>query len=133
MTQFLSFPSSKFFAFFRIACLCLLPLASLASSTQVSVTTNHNDNARTGQNLNETTLTTSNVNVSNFGKLFFRTVDGYIFAQPLYVSGLSIGGATRNAVFVATEHNSVYAFDADDPNHPAPLWHVNLGTPVPLR
>lgn len=96
-----------------------------------NVTTNHNDNARTGQNLNETTLTTSNVNVSNFGKLFWRTVDGYIFAQPLYVSGLSIGGATRNVVFVATEHNSVYAFDADDPNHPEPLWHVNLGTPVP--
>ncbi|HJT00257.1 MAG TPA: hypothetical protein VJ756_14295 [Terriglobales bacterium] len=96
-----------------------------------NVTTNHNDNARTGQNLSETTLTTSNVNVSNFGKLFFRTVDGYIFAQPLYVSGLNVGGATRNVVFVATEHNSVYAFDADDPNHPAPLWHVNLGTPVP--
>jgi hypothetical protein len=96
-------------------------LASLAGTAQISVTTNHNDNARTGQNLSESILTTSNVNVSNFGKLFFRTVDGYIFAQPLYLSGLNIGGVTRNVVFVATEHNSVYAFDADDPNHPAPL------------
>jgi hypothetical protein len=111
----------------------LLAICLLFSRPGVAqnVTTNHNDNSRTGQNLSETILTTSNVNVSNFGKLFFRTVDGYIFAQPLYVSGLSIGGATRNVVFVATEHNSVYAFDADDPNHPSPLWHVNLGTPVP--
>ncbi|HEX6906058.1 MAG TPA: PQQ-binding-like beta-propeller repeat protein, partial [Terriglobales bacterium] len=73
------------------------------------------------------------MNVSNFGKLFWRTVDGYIYAQPLYVSGLNVGGATRNVVFVATEHNSVYAFDADDPNHPTPLWRVNLGTPVPAN
>ncbi|HJT00248.1 MAG TPA: IPT/TIG domain-containing protein [Terriglobales bacterium] len=117
--------------YLRIVCFCLFFLASLAGTAQISVTTNHNDNARTGQNLSESILTTSNVNVSNFGKLFFRTVDGYIFAQPLYLSGLNIGGVTRNVVFVATEHNSVYAFDADDPNHPAPLWHVNLGTPVP--
>jgi hypothetical protein len=100
----------------------------------VSVLTNHNDNGRTGQNLQETSLTTSNVNVSNFGKLFTRTVDGYIYAQPLYVPGLSIGGKTRNVVYVATEHNSVYAFDADDPTASAPLWHVTpttLGTSVP--
>src|SRR5512146_519978 len=113
------------------ASVCLLLLAGLTANAQVSVTTQHNDNARTGQNLSETILNTSNVNVSNFGKLFWRTVDGYIYAQPLYVSGLNVGGATRNVVFVATEHNSVYAFDADDPNHPTPLWRVNLGIPVP--
>src|SRR5512146_961061 len=106
------------------AAMCLL---ASQTSAQVSVLTNRNDIARTGQNLQETTLSTSNVNVSNFGKLFARTVDGYIYAQPLYMPGLSIGGKTRNVVYVATEHNSVYAFDADDPNTSAPLWQVNLG------
>ena len=100
---------------------------------QVSVLTQHNDNARTGQNLNETTLNTSNVNQNSFGKLFWRTVDGFIYAQPLYVPGLTIQGATHNVVYVATQHNSVYAFDADNPNAPAPLWQVNLGTPVPSQ
>src|SRR5690348_1785162 len=120
----------------RLLCFSLLALLCLASlaTAQVSVLTNHNDNGRTGQDLQETTLTTSNVNVSNFGKLFTRTVDGYIYAQPLYVPGLTIGGKTRNVVYVATEHNSVYAFDADDPTASAPLWHVTpttLGTSVP--
>ena len=100
---------------------------------QVSVLTQHNDNARTGQNLAEPTLNTSNVNQSSFGKLFWRTVDGFIYAQPLYVSGLNIQGATHNVVYVATQHNSVYAFDADDPNASSPLWQVNLGNPVPSQ
>ena len=105
----------------------------MPSIGQVSVLTQHNDNARTGQNLNETILNTSNVNQSSFGKLFWRTVDGFIYAQPLYVPGLTIQGGTHNVVYVATQHNSVYAFDADDPNAPAPLWQVNLGTPVPSQ
>ena len=100
---------------------------------QVSVLTQHNDNARTGQNLNETILNTSNVNQANFGKLFWRTVDGFIYAQPLYVPGLMIQGVTHNVVYVATQHNSVFAFDADDPGAAAPLWQVNLGTPVPME
>ncbi|HTM89353.1 MAG TPA: IPT/TIG domain-containing protein [Terriglobales bacterium] len=105
-------------------------IAGIASG-QVSVLTQHNDVARTGQNPNETILNTSNVNVSQFGKLFFRAVDGEIYAQPLYVPSLTLGGRTRNVVYVATENNSVYAFDADDPNASVPLWRVNLGTPVP--
>ena len=118
----------------RIVRASLLTLCSaLLGSGQVSVLTQHNDNARTGQNVNETLLNTSNVNQSSFGKLFWRTVDGFIYAQPLYVPGLSIQGATHNVVYVATQHNSVYAFDADDPNAPAPLWQVNLGTPVPSQ
>src|ERR1700722_1202680 len=100
---------------------------------QVSVLTQHNDNARTGQNLSETVLNTSNVNQSTFSKLFWRTIDGFVNAQPLYVPGLNIQGATHNVVYVATEHNSVYAFDADDPNAAAPLWQVNLGTSVPME
>jgi hypothetical protein len=111
--------------------ICLF--TAVSGEAQVSVLTQHNDNARTGQNLNETLLNTTNVNVSGFGKLFWRTIDGQPFAQPLYVSGLSIGGKTRNVVYVATEHNSVYAFDADDPNQALPLWQVNLGTPVPSQ
>jgi len=89
--------------------------------------------ARTGQNLNESVLNTSNVNVGSFGKLFWRTVDGQVYAQPLYVPNLPVGGTTRNVVYVATQHDSVYAFDADDPAQALPLWHVNLGTPVPSQ
>ncbi|QQS48135.1 MAG: hypothetical protein IPM66_05680 [Acidobacteriota bacterium] len=98
----------------------------------VNVLTHHNDNRRTGANLNETILNSTNVNSSQFGKLFSRDVDGYVYAQPLYVSGIEFpDGEIRNAVYVATERNSVYAFDADDAEAEAPLWRVNLGTPVP--
>jgi len=111
----------------------LLWLFVATSLAQVSVLTQHNDVGRTGQNLNETILNTSNVNVSSFGKLFWRTVDGYVYTQPLYVPALSIQGKTRNVVYLGTEHNSVYAFDADDPAQVLPLWQVNLGTPVPSQ
>lgn len=77
-----------------------------------SVLTYHDDVARTGQNLNETTLTTSNVNSSTFGKVGFFATTGKVDAEPLYVPNLSVGGATHNVVFVATEHDLVYAFDA---------------------
>jgi hypothetical protein len=105
-------------------------LAGMAVS-QVQVTTNHNDVARTGANLSETILNTASVNGSTFGKLFSRPVDGEIYAQPLYLSDVSIAGqGTHNVVYVATEHNSVYAFDADNPAQSAPLWKVNLGPAV---
>jgi hypothetical protein len=121
--------------FYLTGLILLMSLFGIAqySTAQVSVLTQHNDNGRTGQNLNETILNTSNVNVSNFGKLFFRTVDQNVYAQPLYVPNLNIGGRTRNVMYVATENNSVYAFDADDPLANAPLWRVNLGTPVPSQ
>src|SRR5262245_41745977 len=118
-------------------CLILLPALLLVVApllAQVSVLTQHNDNSRTGANLSETSLTTSNVNVAQFGKLFPRVVDGQIYAQPLVVSGLDMPNqGILNVVFVATEKNNVYAFDADDPDASAPLWQVNLGPSVPLQ
>jgi hypothetical protein len=100
----------------------VLLAASVALATDVP--TYHNDNLRTGQNLAESILTTSNVNFKTFGKLFTISVDGVIDAQPLYLSSVSIPGrGTRNAVYVVTENDSVYAFDADTGTR---LWHVSV-------
>jgi hypothetical protein len=80
---------------------------------QVNVTTYHNDTSRTAQNTQETSLTPANVNSSQFGKLFSVTVDGWVYAQPLYLSNVSISGGTHNVLYVATEHDTLYAIDAD--------------------
>src|SRR5215467_15897085 len=88
-------------------------LGAKSARSQVSVLTWHNDNARTGQNLSETVLTPSNVNSTNFGKKCAYAVDGQVYAQPLYVPSVSIAGGSHNVVYAATEHDSVYAFDAD--------------------
>ena len=91
-----------------------------------AVTTFRNDNAHTGQYPNETILNTTNVNQSQFGKRVSYPVDGQLYAQPLYIPNLSIGGATHNVVFAATENDSVYAFDADQTSAVAPLWKTSL-------
>ncbi len=110
----------------------LFLLTSSASAAAVNVLTQHNDNFRTGANLSESILTISNVGTSRFGKLFSLPLDGQIYAQPLYVNGLTISNNIHNVLYVVTEHNSVYAFDADNPSVSNPLWHVNLGTSVPI-
>jgi hypothetical protein len=93
-------------------------------STITPVLTQHNDTSRTGQYLTETTLTPSNVNSTQFGKIFSYSVDGQIYAQPLYVPGVMINGVSHNVVYVVTENDSLYAFDADGLSS-APLWQVS--------
>lgn len=114
----------------------LLALVGLLTASpvcaQVDVLTQHNDNVRSGTNLKETTLTTSRVNKDRFGKLAFRIVDGNIYAQPLIVSQAKIANrpGSVNVAIVATQHNSVYAFDAEDTNQAsttAELWHTGPG------
>jgi hypothetical protein len=103
------------------------------SRAQVAVTTYHNDNARSGQNLSETSLSPSSVNSTGFGKLFSMPVDGYIYGQPLYVPNVNITGkGIHNAVYVVTEHDSVFAFDADSNAgaNSQPLWQVSFINPA---
>jgi hypothetical protein len=100
-------------------------IAPLSAHAQTSILTQHYDNGRTGQNTNETILTLADVNSTTFGKLFALGVDGQVYAQPLYVPGVTIPGqGTHNVLYVATEHDSVYAFDADAGG--APLWQVTF-------
>lgn len=101
-----------------------LPLRTAAPTiSAVNVLTYHNDNGRTGQNLDEKTLTLGKVNSASFGKIGFLSTQGLVDAEPLYVSGLATNGAKHNVVFVATEHDLVYAFDADTLQE---LWRVSL-------
>jgi Ricin-type beta-trefoil lectin domain-like/F5/8 type C domain/PQQ-like domain len=115
----------------RLGALVAAVLMAAAPAHAVNVLTRQYDNNRTGANTSETTLTTGNVNSAGFGKLWQYPVDGQVYTQPLYVQGLSIGGATHNVVFFGTMHNTMYAYDADS-GSTTPLWSVSLGTPVTL-
>ncbi|HUE43826.1 MAG TPA: chitobiase/beta-hexosaminidase C-terminal domain-containing protein [Candidatus Sulfotelmatobacter sp.] len=105
-------------------------LLFLTSTTSAQiVTTQHYDNTRSGSNTSETILTTSSVTPTTFGRLFSQSVDAQIYAQPLYMQNVTISGkAAHNVVFVATENDSVYAFDADTNGgtNATPLWKVTL-------
>lgn len=100
--------------------LSALALPALAA---VNVTTWRYDTARTGQNLSEVQLAPAAVNATSFGKLFAYGVDGYVYAQPLFISSVNIAGGTHNVVIIATEHDSVYAYDA---NQNLQLWKASL-------
>jgi Putative Ig domain len=105
--------------------------SSVTAAITVGVTglagvyTYHHDPARDGANTQEFALTPANVNTATFGKLFSCTVDGAVYAQPLWVANLTVGGARHNVIFVATAHESLYAFDADT-SPCQQLWHVSL-------
>ena len=82
--------------------------------TYVSVLTQHNDNSRSGWNNSETVLTTANVNVQKFGKVFTLTVDDQVYAQPLVAGKVNIGGGSHNVVLIATVNNTLYAYDGEN-------------------
>ncbi len=101
--------------------------ATVGVTDLTGVTTYHNDVSRDGANTQEYALTTSNVTTSTFGKLFSCTVDEAVYAQPLWVANRTVNAAIHNVVFVATQNDSLYAFDADNNTTPCtPLWHANL-------
>ena len=105
----------------------------ISLAAPVHVLTGNYDNARTGLNPNETILTPANVSSNSFGRLFSHALDGQVYAQPLYVSGLAIPGkGTHNVVFIATQHDSVYAFDADNNSgsNGVPLWRRSFINPA---
>lgn len=101
----------------------------IPNSQHISVTTQHNDNNRSGWNSSEKLLTTTNVNNQDFAKLFSLTVDDQVFAQPLIVGGLKMDTANHNVAYIATVNNTVYAFDADNGHL---FWHKNF-TPNAMR
>jgi len=108
--------------------LALIPVFILLphSFAAAQILTAQYDNARTGATLHETTLTRANVNAAHFGKIFSFPVDGDVYAQPLYLPGVEIPGkGSHNVIFIATEHDSVYAFDADAAAS-SPLWRVSF-------
>jgi len=113
-----------------LPCVALFALTAANTFAQVNVLNVNYDNHQTGANLQETSLTPQ-INWKNFGKLGAYPVDGQVYAQPLYVTGVAIGGTTYNVVYVATMHNSIFAFNADAPQSVTPLWQVNLGPIVP--
>ncbi len=134
-----SLKAGKYTVYFRLivkfsslvvpaGCLALL-FATPAINGQVSVWTYHNNNHRDGANLNETILNLTNVNSTSFGKVFYYQVDGYVYAQPLYAPNVAVTGqGTHNVLFIATEHNTVYALDADSAGAGGGLlWKTNLG------
>ena len=115
----------------------LLFLGSTIAPSQVQILTANGNNQRSNSNLQEYQLSPVTVNAASFGKLGALSVDGQVYAQPLYMSGISMGDqGTRSVLFVATMHNSVYAFDADGFSSAAPatrypLWQVSLDLPFP--
>jgi len=110
----------------------LFILASVPAWAQVNITTERYDTSRTGANLNEAVLTTSNVNSTQFGKLYSYVVDGSVQAQPLYISNLTVPGfGSRNVLFVVTMNDVVYAFDADsNAVNGGILWKLDFRNPT---
>ena len=109
----------------RIQLLSVLVLSLLGGVYAIDVVKGQYDLGCTNANTAEAILTPANVNTTTFGKLFSKSVDGQVYAQPLFLENLSIGGGVHNVVFVCTQNNSVYAFDADN-GSAAAYWHRSL-------
>jgi hypothetical protein len=101
-------------------------VVTIAAGTGVNVSTWHFDNNRSGLNPSESSLTPTNVSPLSFGKLFSYLTDGYAYGEPLLMSNITIKGSAHNVLYVATEHDSVYAFDADKYGNGTPLWMTSL-------
>ena len=118
------------FASLALAVFCTFAASMFAQTpTPVTVATWRYDLTHAGENTNETALTLANVNVNSFGKLFGLQVDGNVYAQPLYIPGLQMSdGNVHNVLFVATENDSIYAFDADSNggSNAKPIWQITL-------
>lgn len=115
-----------------IFALLVLSLAPGSGDGKVRVTTYHNNPARQGSNILESILKPENVNPRQFGKIFSHPVDGYVYGQPLYLPDIRVPHkGVHNVVYVATEHDTVYAFDADrsDGENAAPLWRTSFTNP----
>src|ERR1700689_2101085 len=111
----------------------LLQIVTAIATCQVNVVTYHYDNLRTGQNLQENALTPTNVNSTTFGKLFSQPVDGQIYAQPVELQNVTVPGkGQHNVVYVVTENDSVYAFDADNNSggNATALWQDSFIDPA---
>jgi len=107
----------------------LAAIFSLCPGAPAQISTSQYDNARTGAYLGEKTLTPQNVIAKQFGKIFTLRVDGDVYAQPLYVPGVEIPGkGTHNVIYIATENDTLYAFDAEG-NPTTPLWQVSFARP----
>ena len=115
---------------FAAAAVVTAGISGVAASAQVNVLMQHNDPARSGDNLHETILTPADVNGRQFGMQFKHRVDDQVYSQPLILTDVLVGGGYHDLAFVTTVNNSVYAFDANDPTATEPLWHVNFGTPA---
>src|SRR4051812_17171130 len=102
------------------------------AAPETAISTNLYDNTRSAATPNEKTLNTSNVKAGKFGLLFSRTIEGFVYGHVLYAPAVMINGAKHNVIYVATQANKVYAFDADDANAGDPLWVKQLGAPMPL-
>ncbi len=126
--------AGNLFRHFEAALFLLLLLSPAAAFSQISVLTQHYDNARTGQNIQETVLTPANVNPNQFGLLFSQPLDGQMPAQALYVPNVFIPAlnATHNVMYAVTMHDGIYAFDADNNlgSNAQPLWYVSLLDPA---
>ena len=112
----------------RSVAVCTFAAIATPAAAQIDILTSRYDPGRTGANLSESTLTAANVNVNQFGKLYSYPVDGAVYAQPLYVSGVAINGVSRNVLYVATMNDKVYAFDADSASA-TPLWRRDFTSP----